>query len=96
MQIYYVPTFYQLVYGYSPTKSGALLLPITIIQTISSTASGLIVHWVGRYRECVLFGWLCWAGGLGLMSTINEHTGLDKQIGYSILIGIGVGNTMQP
>ncbi|OAA60867.1 Major facilitator superfamily domain, general substrate transporter [Cordyceps fumosorosea ARSEF 2679] len=96
MQVYYVPTFYQLVYGYSATKSGALLLPITIVQTVSSTASGLVVHWVGRYRECILFGWLCWAIGLGLMSTLNEHTGLDKQIGYSVLIGIGVGNTMQP
>ncbi|KAJ3496821.1 hypothetical protein NLG97_g2377 [Lecanicillium saksenae] len=96
MQVYYVPTFYQLVYGYSATKSGALLLPITIVQTVSSTVSGLIVHWVGRYRECILFGWLCWAVGLGLMSTLDEHTGLDKQIGYSILIGIGVGNTMQP
>ncbi|KAM4054579.1 major facilitator superfamily protein [Hirsutella rhossiliensis] len=96
MQVYYVPTFYQLVYGYSATKSGALLLPITIVQTVSSTLSGLIVHWVGRYRECILFGWVCWAVGLGLMSTLDESTGIDKQIGYSILIGIGVGNTLQP
>ncbi|KAG8416610.1 hypothetical protein J3458_007184 [Metarhizium acridum] len=96
MQVYYVPSFYQLVYGYSATKSGALLLPITIIQTISSTLSGLIVHWIGRYRECILFGWVCWAVGLGLMSTLDETTGLGKQIGYSILIGVGVGNTLQP
>lgn len=96
MQVYYVPTFYQLVYGYSATKSGAMLLPITLVQTLSSTISGLVVHWVGRYRECILFGWLCWATGLGLMSTLDESTGVDKQIGYAILIGIGVGNTLQP
>lgn len=96
MQVYYVPSFYQLVYGYSATKSGALLLPITIIQTISSTLSGLIVHWIGRYRECILFGWVCWAVGLGLMSTLDETTGLGKQIGYALLIGVGVGNTLQP
>ncbi|KZZ97611.1 MFS general substrate transporter [Moelleriella libera RCEF 2490] len=96
MQVYYVPSFYQLVYGYSATKSGALLLPITVVQTLSSTLSGLIVHWVGRYRECILFGWACWAVGLGLMSTLDETTGLGKQIGYAILIGVGVGNTLQP
>ncbi|OAA38117.1 MFS general substrate transporter [Metarhizium rileyi] len=96
MQVYYVPSFYQLVYGYSATKSGALLLPITVTQTLSSTLSGLIVHWVGRYRECILFGWVCWAVGLGLMSTLDENTGLGKQIGYAILIGVGVGNTLQP
>ncbi|RMJ18180.1 hypothetical protein CDV36_002152 [Fusarium kuroshium] len=96
MQVYYVPSFYQLVYGYSATKAGAMLLPITLLQTVSSTLSGLVVHWVGRYRECILFGWLCWAVGLGLMSTLDEHTGVGKQIGYSILIGVGVGNTLQP
>ncbi|RDA91390.1 hypothetical protein CP533_6912 [Ophiocordyceps camponoti-saundersi (nom. inval.)] len=95
-QVYYVPSFYQLVYGYSATKAGAMLLPITVIQTVSSTLSGLVVHWVGRYRECILFGWLCWAVGLGLMSTLDETTGVDKQIGYAVLIGIGVGNTLQP
>ncbi|UPL02231.1 hypothetical protein LCI18_013165 [Fusarium solani-melongenae] len=96
MQVYYVPSFYQLVYGYSATKAGAMLLPITLLQTVSSTLSGLVVHWVGRYRECILFGWLCWAVGLGLMSTLDENTRVGKQIGYSILIGVGVGNTLQP
>ncbi|KAJ6446504.1 MFS drug transporter [Purpureocillium lavendulum] len=96
MQVYYVPSFYQLVYGYSATKSGAMLLPITIVQTLSSTLSGLVVHWVGRYRECILFGWVCWAVGLGLMSTLDETTGIGKQIGYALLIGVGVGNTLQP
>ncbi|EXK91400.1 hypothetical protein FOQG_06184 [Fusarium oxysporum f. sp. raphani 54005] len=97
MQVYYIPSFYQLVYGYSATKSGVMLLPITLLQTASSTFSGLIVHWIGRYRECILFGWLCWAVGLGLiMSTLDENTGVGKQIGYSVLIGVGVGNTLQP
>lgn len=35
-QIYYIPTFYQLVHGYSPTKSGALLLPVTLTQSASN------------------------------------------------------------
>lgn len=33
VQIYYIPSFYQLVYGYSAVKSGALLLPITLTQS---------------------------------------------------------------
>ncbi|KAI8163271.1 Efflux pump dotC [Colletotrichum sp. SAR 10_70] len=96
VQVYYIPTFYQLVYNYGATRSGVMLLPITLVQTASSTLSGLIVHRVGRYRECILFGWLCWSVGLGLMSTLDETSGLGKQIGYSLLIGVGVGNTLQP
>lgn len=96
VQIYYIPTFYQLVYNFSATKSGTMLLPITLVQTASSTLSGLVVHWLGRYRECILFGWLCWAVGLGLMSTLNETSSTGMLIGYSVLIGVGVGNTLQP
>lgn len=33
VQVYYIPTFYQLVYGYSASKSGALLLPIILVQS---------------------------------------------------------------
>ncbi|KAF9888877.1 hypothetical protein FE257_008247 [Aspergillus nanangensis] len=96
VQVYYIPTFYQLVFGYSTVKAGAMLLPITLMQTASSTLSGLIVHWVGRYRECILVGWMIWAVGLGLFSTLDESSGLGKQIGYGLLTGIGVGNTLQP
>ncbi|KKZ63852.1 hypothetical protein EMCG_01805 [[Emmonsia] crescens] len=96
VQIYYIPTFYQLAYGYSATKAASLLLPITLIQTFSSTFSGLVVHWIGRYRECILLGWIVWAVGLGLFSTLDQSSGLGKQIGYGVLTGLGVGNTLQP
>lgn len=96
VQLYYIPSFYQIVYNYSAVKSAALLLPITLLQTAASTISGLVVHWTGRYRESILFGWACWAIGLGLYSTLNEHSGLGKQIGYAMLTGVGCGNTLQP
>lgn len=117
VQVYYIPTFYQLVFGYSTVVSGAMLLPITLMQSmftslsapvttliltvvifpaVSSTLSGLVVHWVGRYRECILFGWIIWAVGLGLFSTLDESSGIGKQIGYGLLTGVGVGNTLQP
>lgn len=37
-----------------------------------------------------------WALGLGLLGTLDENSGLAKQIGYSILTGVGVGQTFQP
>lgn len=60
-----------------------------------STLSGLVVHWTGRYRECLLIGWAVWAIGLGLLSTLDSPS-LRKQIGYSLLAGFGLGNTLQP
>ncbi|KAL1609639.1 hypothetical protein SLS59_001148 [Nothophoma quercina] len=95
VQVYYIPSFYQLIYGFSAVKSGALLLPITLTQTLFSTLSGLIVHKTGRYRECLLVGWAVWAVGLGLISTLDQPS-LGKQIGYGLLAGFGLGNTLQP
>ncbi|KAF3052049.1 hypothetical protein E8E11_005432 [Didymella keratinophila] len=95
VQIYYIPSFYQLVYGYSAVKSGALLLPTTLTQTLFSTLSGLVVHKTGRYRECLLIGWAVWAIGLGLISTLSSPS-LGQQIGYGLLAGFGLGNTLQP
>ncbi|KXH68677.1 multidrug resistance protein fnx1 [Colletotrichum salicis] len=96
VQVYYIPAFYQLAYGYSATKSGAMLLPVTLTQTLFSTLAGLVVHKVGRYRECILLGWALWAVGIGLMSTLDENSSVGKQVGYSLLVGAGVGNTLQP
>ncbi|KAJ6627673.1 putative MFS drug transporter [Mycena sp. CBHHK59/15] len=96
VQVFYLPTFYQLAYGYSPVKSGLLVLPLTVVQTAASTASGLIVTATGRYRELILSGWAIWAVGLGLLATLDEHSTLAQQVGYSLLTGIGVGQTFQP
>ncbi|KAJ6477656.1 major facilitator superfamily domain-containing protein [Mycena sanguinolenta] len=96
VQVFFLPTFYQLAYGYSPVKSGLLVLPLTLIQTATSTGSGLIVTATGRYRELILTGWAIWAVGLGLLATLNEHSTLAQQVGYSLLTGVGVGQTFQP
>ncbi|KAJ5810371.1 uncharacterized protein N7503_002589 [Penicillium pulvis] len=96
VQLYYIPTFFQLVYNYSTVKAAAMLIPIIVVQTFASTISGLVVHWIGRYRESILFGFGIWAVALGLYSTLDETSGVGKQVGYAILSGAGVGSTLQP
>lgn len=69
-------------------------IPLTI-SALFSTLSGLVVHKTGRYRECLLIGWAVWAIGLGLISTLSSPS-LGQQIGYGLLAGFGLGNTLQP
>lgn len=97
VQIYYIPAFFQLAQGYTAIQAGALLLPITLTQTVCSTLSGLIIHWTGRYRESIIAGWILWTVGLGLYSTFDAGSAtVGKAIGYGILTGAGVGQTLQP
>lgn len=37
-----------------------------------------------------------WAIGLGLLATLDMNSTLAQQVGYSILTGVGVGQTFQP
>jgi hypothetical protein len=37
-----------------------------------------------------------WAIGLGLLSTLGPDSTLAQQVGYSVLTGVGVGQTFQP
>ncbi|KAI1006699.1 hypothetical protein K3495_g1512 [Podosphaera aphanis] len=96
VQVYYIPTFYQLAYGYSPVRAAALMLPIPLVQTFSSTMGGWIVTWRGRYRESIIAGYFIWAIGFGLFSTLNKSSNLAQQICYAALTGFGVGQTLQP
>jgi predicted MFS family arabinose efflux permease len=66
-----------------------------LFVALFSTLSGLYIHRFGRYRECLLLGWATWAIGMGLFSTLHEPS-LSKQIGFALLSGFGVGNTLQP
>lgn len=72
-----------------------MLVHANCAAALFSTLSGLVVHKTGRYRECLLVGWAVWAVGLGLMSTLDAPS-LGKQIGYGLLAGFGLGNTLQP
>lgn len=84
--------------NYTHTEYVFLQSPQSLTDRVSalfSTLSGLVVHKTGRYRECLLIGWAVWAIGLGLISTLSSPS-LGQQIGYGLLAGFGLGNTLQP
>jgi hypothetical protein len=60
VQMYYIPTYYRVVYGYTPLKAGYFIIPLTVIEAFSSTVCGIVIAWTGRYRESILIGWALW------------------------------------
>ncbi|GAA6004221.1 hypothetical protein JCM10207_002489 [Rhodosporidiobolus poonsookiae] len=92
---YYVPIYYQAVKHHNATKSGVDILAFMLAVVISVIASGRIVGVFGRYWPFLVLGPIPGAIGAGLMYTINEHTSNANIIGYQILLGVGVGTTMQ-
>ncbi|PSR76213.1 major facilitator superfamily domain-containing protein [Coniella lustricola] len=93
--LYYLPQFYQVVRGASPIRSGILLLPLTLVQTVTSFTAGFLVSKTGNYQLNLWIGFGIWTVACGLLSTISPSISDAKLIGYQILSGIGAGQTFQ-
>lgn len=77
----YLPTYMQMTYGYSATVSGLLLIPMTIGILLASTVTGLLTSRIGRYRIFIIIGPIVAAGGMVLMSTLNENSPVWRIMG---------------
>ncbi|GAA5886794.1 hypothetical protein JCM6882_005893 [Rhodosporidiobolus microsporus] len=92
---YYIPVYFQAVKNHNATKSGVDILAFMLSVVLSVIISGRIVGTVGRYWPFLLVGPIPGVIGAGLMYTITPETKMANVIGYQILLGVGVGTTMQ-
>ena len=91
----FLPTFLQVVHGYSPTLSGVHMIPMVIGLLIASTGSGQIVSRTGRYKVFPVAGTAVTAVGLLLLHTLDEFTATWVMSLYFALFGFGLGLVMQ-
>jgi EmrB/QacA subfamily drug resistance transporter len=93
--IAFLPLYLQVVQGASATNSGLLMLPLVIGLLGSAVVSGRMISRSGRYRSFPIVGSAITVFGFFLLSRLSEDTGL-VQAGVSMLVlGVGVGLTMQ-
>jgi EmrB/QacA subfamily drug resistance transporter len=91
----YLPTFLQVVHGYSPTLSGVHMIPMVVGLLISSTGSGQIISRTGRYKVFPIVGTAVTAVGLLLLHELDEHTPTWTISLYFFVFGLGLGLVMQ-
>ncbi|GEM06681.1 MFS drug transporter [Rhodotorula toruloides] len=94
-QLYYLPQYFQVVRGDSPTRSGVLLIPQLVTTTVFVFLSGQLVSRTGEYKPSIVVGYAIWAVGLGLLSTLDQHSSTARIVGYQLLSGAGQGQTLQ-
>ncbi|KAF5974820.1 major facilitator superfamily transporter [Fusarium coicis] len=88
---YYLPTYYQLVRGYTPVKSGYMMLPLIIAATVGSLIHGAGTSAFGYYTPFMLFASVIMPIAAGLITTFKIDTSLEKLIAYSALSGLAYG-----
>jgi MFS family permease len=88
---YYLPTYYQLVRGYTPVKSGYMMLPIIIAATVGSLIQGAGTSACGFYTPFMLFASIIMPISAGLITTFKIDTSFEKLIAYTALSGLAYG-----
>jgi EmrB/QacA subfamily drug resistance transporter len=91
----YLPVFFQIVHGESPTISGLQLLPLLVGLLIFSIASGQIISRSGRYRIFPILGTGLVTVGLLLLSRMGIGTSSTVSALYMLVLGMGLGSVMQ-
>ncbi|KAH6639818.1 major facilitator superfamily transporter [Boeremia exigua] len=91
----YMPLWFQAIKGVSAFQSGANSLPLVLSTVVASVVSGGLIQHFGYYAPFMIIGSFCMAVGTGLITTLAVHTENAKWIGYLIVLGVGVGFSMQ-
>ena len=93
--ITFLPVFFQVVRGESPTVSGLQLLPLIIGMLTVSIASGQIISRTGRYRMFPIAGTALITVGLVMLSQLGIETTWPMAALYMLVLGMGLGAVMQ-
>jgi len=93
--ITYLPAFFQVVRGISPTISGVYLLPLMAGLLLVSIGSGQIISKTGKYRFFPIAGSALMTLGLYLLSLMGVGSSTLQDAVYMLVLGMGIGGVMQ-
>lgn len=93
--VVYLPQFLQSVQHANATSSGLLLLPLVLPIVVVSQIAGKVMSKTGRYKIFPVLGAVFLVAGMALLATMTTDTGRTTTSIYMVLIGIGLGATMQ-
>ncbi len=89
--IMYMPFFIQGVMGTSATKSGFVMMPLTLAMVAGSTISGQIITKTGKYKKLAMLGLFIMVSGMTSMHFMDTQTTNTTAIMNMILVGSGLG-----
>lgn len=91
-----LPLYLQIVHGASPMVSGFEMLPMVAGMMTAAITSGQLTSRTGVVRPFPIIGTAIAAVGLFLLHWISADTHLWLVMIFMFIVGIGIGNCMQP
>jgi EmrB/QacA subfamily drug resistance transporter len=91
----YIPLWFQAIKNVSAMQSGINTIPLVLSVVVGSIMSGGLTQKIGYYTPFMILGSSLMAVGTGLITTWDMNTSSSMWIGYQVILGLGVGCTMQ-
>ncbi|MDQ6642335.1 MAG: MFS transporter [Actinomycetota bacterium] len=91
-----LPQYMQIVHGASPTKAGLMMLPMVVGMMSAGIITGQITSRTGKIRIFPIIGSLLGGSSMLLLSRVGADTSLAWVMGGMLLLGLGLGQCMQP
>ena len=91
-----LPLYMQIVHCASPMMSGLMMLPMVVCMISMAMTSGIITSRTGIIRPFPIIGTAIATLAMVLLWTIDADTNLAVVMAFMFLLGIGIGNCMQP
>jgi EmrB/QacA subfamily drug resistance transporter len=91
----YLSQYFQMAHGMSPTHAGLMTIFLVGGLLVSSIGTGRIISRTGLWKRYLVAGMVLVVVGLGLLSTIDATTALPRVGAFMVVLGLGLGATMQ-
>ncbi|KAF7323823.1 DHA14-like major facilitator [Mycena kentingensis (nom. inval.)] len=92
---FYLPLWFQAIYGVSAVKSGIDNLPMILSVVVASLIAGGVITKIGYYAPFMILSSVISAIGTGLISTLKVNSNQRHWIPFEIICGFGIGLGMQ-
>lgn len=89
--VYFIPLYFQFVFGDSATQAGVRLLPFVFIMVFAVISNGILMGILGYYMPWYLVGGVLVVIGGSLMHTITLESSTSRIYGYSVILALGTG-----
>jgi hypothetical protein len=93
--LYFLPIYFQSIDNRSPIGSGVRQIPLIVLFSVSTLASGRAITKTGVAAPYLVAGSVIATISAGLLFTLDIGTSTGKWVGYQILAGFGYGIAFQ-
>lgn len=89
--LYFLPLYFQSTQLVSPTRSGIMLLPFSVVYSLSAMVGGTLTTKLGRFRNIHFASFALMTVGMGTFTIFDRNTSLAVIVVLEMIVAFAIG-----